>query len=87
MLGVLAGSSLLNAAYFLPILHRVWFKPQLRAWPHEQPRCTRYEVSLWLLVPPVATAALVVLAGLFAGHPASPLGWVKLISAREYLTP
>ncbi|HMP75687.1 MAG TPA: proton-conducting transporter membrane subunit [Kiritimatiellia bacterium] len=87
VLGVLAGSSLLNAAYFLPILHRVWFKPQLRAWPHEHPQNGRFEISLWLLIPPVTTAVLVVLAGLFAGHPASPLSWVKLISAREYLVP
>lgn len=87
VLGVLAGSSLLNAAYFLPILHRVWFKPQLHPWPHEHPRHGRFEISLWLLVPPMATAALVVLAGLFAGHPASPLSWVQFISSREYLAP
>jgi hypothetical protein len=26
VIGVLAGSSLLNAAYFLPLLYRMWFK-------------------------------------------------------------
>lgn len=86
-LGVLAASSLLNAAYFLPILYRAWFKPQRGPWPHEHPHHGRLEISWWLLVPPVATALLVILAGLLAGHPASPLSWAQLISRREYLVP
>ncbi len=87
VLGVLAGSSLLNAAYFLPILHRVWFKPQRGPWPHEHPQHGRLETTWWLLLPPVTTALIVVLAGLFAGHPASPLSWVKFISTREFIAP
>jgi multicomponent Na+:H+ antiporter subunit D len=86
-LGVLAASSLLNAAYFLPILYRAWFKPQRKPWPHEHPHHGRWEISWWLLAPPVTTAALVILVGLFAGHPASPLRWVQLISGREYIAP
>ncbi len=86
-LGVLAASSLLNAAYFLPILYRAWFKPQRKPWPHEHLRRGRFEISPWLLLPPVATAVLVVLAGLLAGHPFSPLGWVRIIAGREYLAP
>ena len=32
---VLAVSSLLNAAYFLPILYRAWFLSPPKTWPHE----------------------------------------------------
>jgi multicomponent Na+:H+ antiporter subunit D len=87
VLGVLAASSLLNAAYFLPILYRAWFKPQRKPWPHEHPPHGRWEISWWLLAPPLATAALVIAVGLFAGHPASPLRWVQIISGREYIAP
>jgi len=31
---VLAGSSVLNASYFLPILHRAWFREPPDVWPH-----------------------------------------------------
>ncbi|MCS6770703.1 MAG: monovalent cation/H+ antiporter subunit D family protein [Kiritimatiellae bacterium] len=86
-LGVLAASSLLNAAYFLPILYRAWFKPQRHPWPHEHPHSGRLEISWWLLFPPVATAALVLIAGLFAGHPFSPLSWVQIITRQEYPAP
>jgi multicomponent Na+:H+ antiporter subunit D len=84
VLGVLAVSSLLNAAYFLPILHAAWFKPQEGDWPHEHHPRGRFETSLWLLAPPLVTALLVLLAGLFAGTDYSPLAWVKIIARREY---
>jgi multicomponent Na+:H+ antiporter subunit D len=79
---VLATSTLLNAAYFLPILRKAWFEPPPAAWPHEVR--FRHETSLGLLVPPLVTAALVLLAGLFAGTGASPVSWAKLVVAREY---
>lgn len=84
VLGVLAASSLLNAAYFLPILHAAWFQPQEGDWPHEHHPRGRFETSWWLLGPPLVTAALVVLAGLLAGTDYSPLAWVKIIAQREY---
>ena len=84
VLGVLAVSSLLNAAYFLPIIHAAWFQPQAGDWPHEPHPRGRFETSLWLLLPPVLTAVLVILAGLFAGADYSPLAWVKIIARREY---
>jgi formate hydrogenlyase subunit 3/multisubunit Na+/H+ antiporter MnhD subunit len=77
---VLLTSSLLNAAYFLPLLHDAWFT---------EPRCVfaqpsgRSEIRLPLLVPPLTTALLALLAGLFAATEWSPLGWAKLIAARE----
>lgn len=80
---VLAVSSLLNAAYFLPILYRAWFLPPPSRWPAEH-RFGRWETHWMLLLPPLVTAALVIWAGVFAESFFSPLAWVKLIIAREY---
>jgi multicomponent Na+:H+ antiporter subunit D len=84
VLPVLIGSSLLNAAYFLPILYRAWFRPAPAAWPHEHPRRGRWEMPGALLWPPVVTASLALLVGLFAAAPYSPLEWAQLIALREY---
>ena len=84
VLGVLVVSSLLNAAYFLPILYAAWFKPQRGAWPAEQPR-GRFECGWRLLLPPLVTAAFTLAAGLFAATLFSPLEWAQLIMAREYV--
>ncbi|MEE4376748.1 MAG: monovalent cation/H+ antiporter subunit D family protein [Candidatus Competibacteraceae bacterium] len=83
VLAVLLASTLLNAAYFLPILQRVWFQPTPATWPAEH-HTGRWETSLSLLMPPVITAALALIIGLLAGAPFSPLEWVKLIAEREY---
>jgi len=81
---VLLISSALNAAYFLPVLHRAWFRPPAPAWPDEAIRPARYETSAALLWPPVVTAGLALAAGLFAAAPYSPLEWATLIAQREY---
>lgn len=83
---VLAGSSLLNAAYFLPILHRAWFREPPEAWPHEH-NFGRKETAWALLLPPVVTALLALGAGLLATAPFSPLEWGKLIAEREFYRP
>jgi multicomponent Na+:H+ antiporter subunit D len=83
VIGVLIISSLLNAAYFLPILYMAWFKPMRQEWPHEV-KFGRHETALMLLVPPLITAALSLLAGLLAFAPFSPLTWATLISYREF---
>ncbi len=80
---VLAGSSLLNAAYFLPILHRAWFRDAPKHWPHEH-HFGRHETALALLWPPLITAFLALAAGLFATLSISPLEWARLISVREF---
>jgi multicomponent Na+:H+ antiporter subunit D len=80
---VLVGSTLLNAAYFLPIIYAAWFKPPAGPWPAERPH-GRLEAAWPLLFPPLATALLAVAVGLWAGAPFSPLGWARLITAREY---
>jgi len=83
---VLAGSSLLNAAYFLPILYAAWFKEQQAPWPDEH-HFGNKETAWALLLPPVITAVIALAAGLLATLPFSPLEWAKLISAREFYQP
>ena len=79
VIAILLGSSLLNAAYFLPIIYRAWFLPL----PSEGVTPMR-RVGWMLLLPPAATALLVVLSGVFAGAPVSPLAWTQLIVFLEY---
>jgi len=81
---VLLASSLLNAAYFLPVLYRAWFREPGPAWPAEHIPAARLETSASLLWPPVVTAGLALAAGLFAAGPYSPLAWARLIAQREY---
>jgi multicomponent Na+:H+ antiporter subunit D len=80
---VLIGSSLLNAAYFLPVLHRAWLREPPDTWPAE--RNFGHKETAWaLLLPPVITALLALLAGLMASAWFSPLEWVQLIAQREF---
>ena len=84
VMAVLIASSLLNAAYFLPILHRIWFRPQRGQWPDEHFKQHRDTHPL-LLAPTLITAVLSVGAGLLAGLPFSPLYWAEVVVLREYL--
>ena len=81
---VLITSSVLNAAYFLPVLYRAWFREPGPAWPAEHIPAARFETRAALLWPPVVTATLALAAGLFAAAPYSPLEWATLIAHREY---
>ena len=82
---VLWTSSLLNAAYFLPILWRAWLRPAPAAWPEERIVARGRRETAWLLLlPPLVTAIMTLAAGMFAESPGSPLEWAKLIAAREY---
>ncbi|MCG6860652.1 MAG: monovalent cation/H+ antiporter subunit D family protein [Chromatiaceae bacterium] len=81
---VLVTSSLLNAAYFFPILFRAWFRDPPALWPEEHIAAGRLETTATLLWPPVVTALLALAAGLFAAAPVSPLEWAELIARREY---
>ena len=80
---VLGASSLLNAAYFLPILYRAYFRPPPAKWPAEH-NFGKRETHGLLLLPMLVTAALVIYAGVFADSSFSPLAWAKLIIRREY---
>jgi len=80
---VLIGSSLLNAMYFLPILHRAWFLEPPTRWPADR-QFGRKETAWALLLPPLITAAFALGVGLLASMPLSPLDWAKLIAQREF---
>jgi len=88
VIAVLVASSLLNSAYFLPIVYRLWFRPGpahgVGEWPAER-RTGRFEISGWLLWPTCSTAVLSILAGLLAGLPFSPLDLASFVTAEEYL--
>ncbi|MEA2117186.1 complex I subunit 5 family protein [Halovibrio sp. HP20-50] len=85
---VLVVSSTLNAMYFLPIVHRLWFRlgpaHGQGQWPKEQ-RLGRLETHGWLLWPMVFTALASLGAGLLAGMPFSPLDWATRVATGEYL--
>jgi multicomponent Na+:H+ antiporter subunit D len=76
---VLAASSLLNAAYFLPLIYRAWFLPA----PADGE--TANERDRWLVGPAVATALAAILTGVLAGMEFSPLAWATLIVQRDYV--
>jgi multicomponent Na+:H+ antiporter subunit D len=78
VVAVLATSSILNAAYFLPLLRRAWFAPAAG-------EASRREAPLMLLLPTLSAAALAVGAGFLAGMPWSPLSWTVLVLERVYL--
>jgi multicomponent Na+:H+ antiporter subunit D len=81
-IGVLAASSLLNAMYFLPVLHRAWFRSPNGPWPHEDGRGR--DARPMLLVPVLLTALFSLGVGVLAATPWSPLDWSYLIIRREY---
>jgi multicomponent Na+:H+ antiporter subunit D len=87
VLVVLATSSALNAAYFLPVLYAAWFLPPEpdAGWQEvERRQRSRVEAPLPLLVPAVVAALLALGAGLFAGAPGSPLDLAARIAEGSY---
>jgi multicomponent Na+:H+ antiporter subunit D len=98
VVGVLLVSSLLNAAYFLPVIRTAWLDDPDAAWveggraPDAGSRGvgrrlplfgrSRLEADGRLLYPALVAAALSLLAGVLGGFPWSPLGWAELIVGR-----
>ncbi|HVK86806.1 MAG TPA: proton-conducting transporter membrane subunit [Kofleriaceae bacterium] len=78
---VLLASSLLNAAYLLPIVYDAWFREPRTEWPG---RTGGREIDGWLLGPTLTAAALALAAGVFAGTSLSPLGWAIRIAREEF---
>jgi len=105
VIAVLAGSSVLNAIYFLPLVYRAWFmspdpinKTESHALtqhqipyqhisdhhkPHEIEKKSRFEAHWMMLLPPVVTIIVAILAGLFASSQFSALSWSKLIASSK----
>jgi multicomponent Na+:H+ antiporter subunit D len=75
---VMVASSLLNAAYWLPVLYLAWFRP-----PVAPPAPVR-EASLLLLVPTLVSAAYVVLLGVSARVPGMPFSLAQ--AAVQFVT-
>lgn len=84
LIAVLVASSLLNAAYFLPIIHAAWFKEQEQAWPADVGRQGRWECHWMLVLPPLVTVLVALLVGLLANSDLSPLAWVRFIIREGY---
>lgn len=82
VVAVLVASTLLNAAYFLPIIARMWLRPAPQRWPGG--RTPSRWVVYGLVLPAVATAFLTVAFGVLAGSTFSPLDWATAI-VREYM--
>ncbi len=80
VLAVLAASSVLNAMYFFPVLHRVWFRPPRAEWASGPPP-GRYEADLRMVVPLMLTALAGLLMGVFAATVFSPARWAVFIAA------
>jgi multicomponent Na+:H+ antiporter subunit D len=87
VIAVLMASSVLNAAYFLPLIYATWFKTRRGPWREQMGgrEQTRFETDWRLLFPPLVTAAFALGAGALAAAPFSPLSWATLFAAREYL--
>ncbi len=81
VVGVLVASTLLNAAYFLPVIRRIWLSPPPEVWPNES-RLTRLETGA-MVASTVLTAAFALAVGILASLPLSPLSWVTGI-VQEY---
>ena len=86
VLAVLGISTLLNAAYFLPVLYRVWFRAPEHT-PRRDHRAAQIgyrrggrEANALLLAPTLITALLVLMAGILANAPWSPLSWATIIA-------
>lgn len=83
---VLTTSAILNAAYFLPVLYRGWFKAPGPAWPAEKiARRGWHETAPLLLYPPLVSSIAVIIAGVMSEYDWSPLSLAELISVRQYL--
>ncbi|GMA31326.1 complex I subunit 5 family protein [Litorihabitans aurantiacus] len=84
---VLLTSTVLNAAYFLPVVYRMWALPPAddAPWAQEddgaRPRA-RLGAPLALVAPPVVTAALTIALGVAAGLPYSPWAIAQVIAGQ-----
>jgi formate hydrogenlyase subunit 3/multisubunit Na+/H+ antiporter MnhD subunit len=83
IVAVLLVSTLLNAAYFLPILQAAWFKTPNGGWTVKR-RSRFFETPWMLLLPAVITASFSLAAGLFATLDGSPLALARFIAGLMY---
>lgn len=86
VVAVLITSTLLNAAYFLPVIYTLWIRhpDEGPEWDVPEYRRRQIEAPWSLVTPPVVTAVLVVGMGVLAGLAYSPLSLAELIAERSY---
>lgn len=86
VIAVLLASTLLNAAYFLPVLYNAFFaEPDPESQEQWKDRGeSRLEADGLMLVSTIVVAAAVLAVGVFSGTEASPLGWARLIAEGEW---
>ncbi|OZF42000.1 complex I subunit 5 family protein [Rhodococcus sp. 14-2470-1a] len=83
VVAVLVISSLLNAAYFLPIIYRMWWlTPEPETWTDHGRG--RFEATLPMLGPVVLTAVATIVVGVLAGVQFSPLNLARVITEGIY---
>ncbi|HET6497993.1 MAG TPA: proton-conducting transporter membrane subunit [Coriobacteriia bacterium] len=80
VIAVLGASSVLNAAYFFPIIHRAWFREPSAEWARG-PAAGSAEGDMRMIVPLVITALAGLAMGIFAGAGLSPSSWAEAIAA------
>ena len=83
VVAVLVTSTVLNAAYFLPVIYTAYFGAPPEEWTEKRPQ-GRFEADWLLLFPTLAIASFVLLVGLFASLEISPLEWARLVASREW---
>ena len=83
VVAVLGASSVLNAAYFFPIIHRAWFREPKAEWA-SGPAPGRPEGDLRMVVPLVITAVLGLAMGVLAGLDVAPASWAQLVAGWEF---
>ena len=80
---VMIVSSLLNAGYWFPIVHRAYFRPAREPWPPREAG-RRFEVPKTLLIPIVICAAYVLLLGVTAEVPGMPVSIAQVAVERAF---
>lgn len=83
VVAVLGLSSVLNAAYFFPIIHRAWFREPKAEWA-SGPAAGRPEGDMRMVVPLAITALIGLAMGVLAGWDFSPASWAQAIAGREF---
>jgi multicomponent Na+:H+ antiporter subunit D len=85
---ILVTSSVLNAAYFLPIVYRGWFGvPMTTERVEEMEKFETREAPWSLLGPSITTALFSLLAGLLAAWMYSPLSLAEIVANQRILAP
>lgn len=80
VVAVLLTSTVLNAAYFLPVIAKIWTAPETVDTSVASGRSRRLEAPAALLLPTLVTAGLVVGLGLIAGADFSPWALAQFIA-------